>query len=144
MFNWFQYETKTIKIGYEDFLYILKNPDQYNIISTLSAENQECLIKNTLSIQNENYIFDNYIKEQKFNIKIIIYGSHSSDVRVDKKYKQLTEIGFNNIYIYTGGLFEWLLLQDIYGKNEFPTTSNIIDILKYRPKGILHNALKNL
>jgi len=35
-------------------------------------------------------------------------------------------------------------LQDIYGKNEFPTTSNIIDILKYRPKGILHNALKNL
>jgi hypothetical protein len=144
MFNWFQYETKTIKIGYEDFLYILKNPDQYNIISTLSAENQECLIKNTLSIQNENYIFDNYIKEQKFNIKIIIYGSHSSDVSVDKKYKQLTEIGFNNIYIYTGGLFEWLLLQDIYGKNEFPTTSNIIDILKYRPKGILHNALKNL
>ena len=144
MFNWFQYETKTIKIGYEDFLYILKNPDQYNIISTLSAENQECLIKNTLSIQNENFIFDNYIKEQKFNIKIIIYGSHSSDVSVDKKYKQLTEIGFNNIYIYTGGLFEWLLLQDIYGKNEFPTTSNIIDILKYRPKGILHNALKNL
>jgi len=144
MFNWFQYETKTIKIGYEDFLYILKNPDKYNIISTLSAENQECLIKNTLSIQNENYIFDNYIKEQKFNIKIIIYGSHSSDVSVDKKYKQLTEIGFNNIYIYTGGLFEWLLLQDIYGKNEFPTTSNIIDILKYRPKGILHNALKNL
>ena len=58
MFNWFQYETKTIKIGYEDFLYILKNPDQYNIISTLSAENQECLIKNTLSIQNENYIFE--------------------------------------------------------------------------------------
>lgn len=144
MFNWFQYETKTIKIGYEDFLYILKNPDQYNIISTLSAENQECLIKNTLSIQNENFIFDNYIKQQKFNIKIIIYGSHSSDVSVDKKYKQLTEIGFNNIYIYTGGLFEWLLLQDIYGKNEFPTTSNIIDILKYRPKGILHNALKNL
>ena len=144
MFNWFQYETKTIKIGYEDFLYILKNPDQYNIISTLSAENQECLIKNTLSIQNENFIFDNYIKEQKFNIKIIIYGSHSSDVSVDKKYKQLTEIGFNNIYIYAGGLFEWLLLQDIYGKNEFPTTSNIIDILKYRPKGILHNALKNL
>ena len=144
MFNWFQYETKTIKIGYEDFLYILKNPDKYNIISTLSAENQECLIKNTLSIQNENYIFDNYNKEQKFNIKIIIYGSHSSDVSVDKKYKQLTEIGFNNIYIYTGGLFEWLLLQDIYGKNEFPTTSNIIDILKYRPKGILHNALKNL
>lgn len=144
MFTWFQYETKIIKIGYEDILYVLKNSDQYHIINTLSAENQECLIKNTLSIQNEIYIFDNYIKEQKFNIKIIIYGSNSSDVSVDKKYKQLTEIGFNNIYIYTGGLFEWLLLQDIYGKNEFPTTSNIIDILKYRPKGVLHNGPKHL
>lgn len=144
MFTWFQYETKIIKIGYEDILYVLKNSDQYHIINTLSAENQECLIKNTLSIQNEIYIFDNYIKEQKFNIKIIIYGSNSCDVSVDKKYKQLTEIGFNNIYIYTGGLFEWLLLQDIYGKNEFPTTSNIIDILKYRPKGVLHNTPKHL
>lgn len=144
MFTWFQYETKIIKIGYEDILYVLKNSDQYHIINTLSAENQECLIKNTLSIQNEIYIFDNYIKEQKFNIKIIIYGSNSCDVSVDKKYKQLTEIGFNNIYIYTGGLFEWLLLQDIYGKNEFPTTSNIIDILKYRPKGVLHNGPKHL
>lgn len=144
MFTWFQYETKIIKIGYEDILYVLKNSDQYHIINTLSAENQECLIKNTLSIQNEIYIFDNYIKEQKFNIKIIIYGSNSCDASVDKKYKQLTEIGFNNIYIYTGGLFEWLLLQDIYGKNEFPTTSNIIDILKYRPKGVLHNGPKHL
>lgn len=144
MFTWFQYETKIIKIGYEDILYVLKNPEQYHIINTLTPENQECLIKNTLSIQNEIYIFDNYIKEQKFNIKIIIYGSNSCDLSVDKKYKQLTEIGFNNIYIYTGGLFEWLLLQDIYGKNEFPTTSNIIDILKYRPKGVLHNAPKYL
>jgi len=35
--------------------------------------------------------------------------------------------------MYTGGLFEWLLLQDIYGKTEFPTTTNIIDLLKYKP-----------
>jgi len=37
-----------------------------------------------------------------------------------------------NLYVYIGGLFEWLLLQDIYGDEEFPTTSKIIDILKYK------------
>jgi len=40
-------------------------------------------------------------------------------------------LGFLNIYVYLGGIFEWLLLQDIYGDEEFPTTSKIIDILKY-------------
>jgi hypothetical protein len=28
---------------------------------------------------------------------------------------------------------EWLLLQDIYGADEFPTTSKLLDILQYRP-----------
>ena len=37
-------------------------------------------------------------------------------------------------HIYIGGLFEWLLLQDIYGDDEFPTTTKIIDILKYKGK----------
>jgi hypothetical protein len=40
------------------------------------------------------------------------------------------------LYVYIGGLFEWLLLQDIYGDEEFPTTAKIIDILKY--KGTSH------
>ena len=38
-----------------------------------------------------------------------------------------------NVYLYAGGLFEWLHLQDIYGKQEFPTTTYILDILKYKP-----------
>jgi len=37
------------------------------------------------------------------------------------------------VYMYCGGMFEWLLLQDIYGANEFPTTARQMDILKYRP-----------
>jgi hypothetical protein len=35
--------------------------------------------------------------------------------------------------MYTGGLFEWMLLQDIYGDAEFPTTSRELDVLKFRP-----------
>jgi hypothetical protein len=48
-------------------------------------------------------------------------------------------LGFENVYIYRGGMFEWLLLQDIYGFDEFQTTSKITDLLKYKPDGsIIH------
>lgn len=134
-FNFFKNEEKLIKIGYEDVLYGLKYTEQYLIISTLPPNDQECLIKNTLLPEKEISIIDNYMLQQQFNMKIIIYGLNNCDLSVEKKYKQLIELGFNNVHIYVGGLFEWLMLQDIYGKTEFPTTKYILDILKYRPKG---------
>ena len=54
-----------------------------------------------------------------------------------KKHEQLLSLGLKNVYIYAGGLFEWLLLQDIYGYDEFPTTSKTIELLKYRGKSLL-------
>jgi hypothetical protein len=41
--------------------------------------------------------------------------------------------GFPEVYVYSGGLFEWMLLQDIYGQDEFPTTKKVLDILKWKP-----------
>jgi hypothetical protein len=78
------------------------------------------------------------IEEYEFKkCKIIVYGKNSCDSTAEKKYDQLIKLGFVNVYLYNGGLFEWLLLQDIYGKDEFPTTTNILDILKYKPIRIL-------
>jgi hypothetical protein len=57
---------------------------------------------------------------------------NSTDINVKKKYEQLGALGFFNVFIYSGGLFEWLLLQDIYGKELFQTTANERDILKYK------------
>ena len=57
---------------------------------------------------------------------------NSSDYSIFKKYEQLIKLGFYNVFVYTGGLFEWLLLQDIYGTEEFPTTAKQLDILKYK------------
>ena len=62
------------------------------------------------------------IKQGK-HIKIIIYGKNCNDEKIYIKYQQLISLGFYNVFIYVGGLFEWLLLQDIYGSDEFPTTS---------------------
>ena len=65
--------------------------------------------------------------------RFIVYGRNANDGTAEIKCKQLETLGFSNVYLYSGGLFEWLLLQDIYGKEEFPTTSLQLDILKYKP-----------
>jgi hypothetical protein len=74
-------------------------------------------------------------------ISIIIYGKNANDESIFKKYEQLITLGFSTVFVYTGGIFEWLLLQDIYGKEEFPTTSEELDILKYRANSVLQDKL---
>jgi hypothetical protein len=100
------------------------------LINTLNYDKQECLIKNSIVASSEEDIVNKYLKTNK-SIKIVIYGENCSDNKVIYKYNQLYKLGFVNIYVYLGGIFEWLLLQDIYGDEEFPTTSKILDILKY-------------
>tara|TARA_B100001769_G_scaffold270876_1_gene262773 strand:+ start:1713 stop:2129 length:417 start_codon:yes stop_codon:yes gene_type:complete len=102
------------------------------IINTLTSDDQECLIKNTLDVNHEVKILNKQIERGNFEEVIIIYGSNSSDNKVYDKYKQLLGLGFSNIYIYIGGIFEWLLLQDIYGFDLFPTTTRNHDLLSYK------------
>ena len=131
----------SIKINYEDIQYVLKNPEGHLLINTLSETEQECLISNTISIKNEENIINSCIKNVRKDIKIIIYGKNCNDEKTVNKYNQLTSLGFYNVYIYVGGLFEWLMLQDIYGEKEFPTTKKELDILKYKPYKVLNIPL---
>ena len=105
------------------------------IINTLNYDKQECLIKNSIHASNEEQIINNYLKNNK-SINILIYGENCCDNKIVTKYNQLYKLGFTNLYVYIGGLFEWLLLQDIYGDDEFPTTIKIIDLLKFKGKKI--------
>lgn len=92
-------------------------------------------------MESEVSTLNDLLEKQLFQTKIAIYGVHHCDATVEKKQKQLLELGFTHVYVYRGGLFEWLLLQDIYGRSEFPTTSNTLDILQYRPKKMLDTPL---
>jgi hypothetical protein len=122
------------KISFEDLQFALKYSNDFIIINTLPVEEQNCLIKNTLLYQMEEKLINEMMNNYEYNKKkIIIYGKNNNDETVEKKCNQLIQIGFSNVYFYSGGLFEWLLLQDIYGKDEFPTTTNILDLLKYKP-----------
>lgn len=121
------------KINFEDVQYVLKNNDIYILINTLNTSEQDCLILNTLRYEKEEEIINKFLKTGNKNVKIVVYGKNCNDEQIYKKFNQLSSLGFYNTYIYLGGLFEWLLLQDIYGDKEFPTTSKQIDILKYKP-----------
>ena len=132
------------KINYEDMQTVTKNPEIYLIINTLSPSDQKCLIVNTTVAEEEEILINKYLKENK-SIRIIVYGKNCNDDSVNKKYQQLLTLGFYNIFVYTGGMFEWLLLQDIYSADEFPTTTSMRDILKYKSSqrlniGLLENG----
>ena len=129
------------KINYEDVLYVIKNSEKHLLINTLNENEQDCLILNTVNINKEVEIINNFIRNANKEIKIIIYGANCNDEKIYIKYNQLNSLGFYNVYIYTGGLFEWLMLQDIYGENEFPTTKKELDILKYKPNKVLNIQL---
>ena len=66
-------------------------------------------------------------------LDLIIYGKNVNDESVEKKYNQIVALGFTYVFIYSGGMFEWVLMQDIYGMEEFPTTDYTLDILKFKP-----------
>jgi hypothetical protein len=128
------------KINFEDIQIVIKNPESYLLINTLNEDEQHCLIKNTVSIHQEESLINKYLQLGR-NIRIIIYGKNSNDEKIYKKYQQLLSLGFCNVFIYMGGLFEWLLLQDIYGADEFPTTIKQLDVLKYKPHSVLNIKL---
>jgi hypothetical protein len=99
---------------------------RYLIITTIKDNNYEKkpLIKGTLTpINEENKINELIINNDKDGI--IIYGRNNQDMTVIDKYKQLLKLGLTNVYIYIGGLFEWLLLHKQYSDIFYLENDNI-------------------
>lgn len=138
MFSIFQSKSKE-RIGFEDIKIIITHPTKYILINTLNVGEQEILIKNTIYYNEEEKLINSLINNYNIPDKpIIIYGRNCCDNNVEKKYDQLTKLGLKEIFIYYGGLFEWLLLNELYGNEQFPLNGehSKIDILKYRPINI--------
>jgi hypothetical protein len=108
--------------------------DPFILISTLPRTNQECLIANTVPIEQEEALINSMLglRPSVARKNIVVYGRNWWDESGFKKCAQLSHMGFS-VRLYAGGLFEWLCLQDIYGEDVFPTTSSTLDILQYGP-----------
>jgi hypothetical protein len=131
--DWFSTTTANNKANFEDVQYAIKHSKDVIIINTLSMSDQDCLILGTIPAYQEESIINEIITRIDVPDKrVIIYGRNALDISPEKKYKQLQNLGIIEIAIYSGGLFEWLLLQDIYGNKEFPTTKKNADLLRYK------------
>ena len=122
------------KINFEDMQYAITDHDTI-IINTMKPELQDCLIYRTVSIHNEVELL-NQLLNTNTGTRIVLYGINASDETIVSKYNQLASLGFYNVYVYPGGLLEWLLLQDIYGSDAFRTTKKELDILKYKGRRV--------
>ena len=127
-------------INFEDMQFAIGEQGKTLIINTLDAQQQNCLIAGTLAIDHEVEVLNTYLKKN-IDVRIIIYGMNETDQTCVKKYEQLIKLGFYNVYIFSGGVFQWLLLQDIYGAELFPTTATKVDLLKYKGRRHLNAPL---
>jgi hypothetical protein len=132
-----QTSSSTHRLNFEDIQEAIKNKERYLIINTLSSNNQACLLPNTIDFKQEESIV-NQLLSSSMEKRIIIYGKNVNDMSVYDKYEQLIKLGFRHVYVYPGGLFEWLCLQDIYSSELFPTSKKELDILKYKPSSIFN------
>lgn len=119
------------KVNFENIIDFQKENNGL-LISTLPQNEQSCLISKTIASSDEESIINSALYRNK-TINIYVYGKNSHDITIVSKAKQLMELGFSNVYVYVGGLFEWLLLQEIYSSENFKTNSVELDLLKYRP-----------
>ena len=132
MFTWLQKPTSKY-INFENVQDAVHSSQVIILLNTLPGNEQSCLIKNTVHANDEEQIINDMLFKLTVSDKpVFIYGKNDSDPRVEEKYNNLIKIGVESVYIYKGGMFEWMLLQDIYGKDEFPTTSKLMDILSFR------------
>ena len=129
------------KVNFEDVQQTIQTNSKYLLINTLNINNQNCLIKGTITPEKEITVINHNMNNT--NLRIIVYGKNSSDETIFKKYTQLNKLGFYNVFLYSGGIFEWLLLQDIYGQDNFPTTKEELDHLKYRARSAFNYLLEN-
>ena len=138
------------RIGFEDVLIAIKSGQNNNtnitccLINTMDPGSQFVLIPLTMPIANEEAKINEWLDKREFDIRIIIYGRNAVDDTVEKKYRQLKSLGFSNVFVYSGGIFEWCLLQDIYGAKQFPTTAAVKDMLVYKPPCVFNPLVQRL
>lgn len=126
------------KVSALDIKYIQQErmKDFYIITTLKHSLNPTPLINGTIEPTEEEPVINSLIKNKEFDKGIIIYGANSNDVKVIEKYKQIMKLGFTNVFVYIGGLFEWLLLSEAYPNIFYikPSNGNPYNVWDYVPE----------
>jgi hypothetical protein len=131
------------RLTFEDMQRIIDIKDIHNIkdiheikdfilINTMSLTDQSCLIPKTVTATEETALLNTLLGKRQKNVRIVIYGRNCNDETVLSKHNQIVSLGFTDVSVYLGGMFEWLLLQDIYTSALFPTVGQETDLLRFK------------
>ena len=120
------------KVSFEEVQSCFDSRSRHVVINTMPSSLQSCLIRGTTVLDREENVMNELIKSRP-DTQILIYGMNCNDDTIYAKHQQLVSLGLTCVKLYPGGMFEWLCLQEIYGKEAFPTTTEELDILKYKP-----------
>lgn len=123
---------KHYKFGFNDVQQAIRKQNAL-LINTLPPDQQDCLIEGSVNAIQEVERLNDFLEEEMYDETLIVYGLNHTDESVERKQKQLQSLGFRRVFVYLGGMFEWLLLQEIYGLAEFSTTSVQKDLLRFTP-----------
>jgi len=99
---------------------------------------EQCLIRATIPSDKEEQVINQLVsKGETRNVSVIIYGKNTMDIpKCMKQRDKLLQLGFNHVFVYGGGMFEWLLLNEIYQSELFPLDylqkGYKVDILAYK------------
>ena len=129
-----------VRASFDDVLLAIQHPHMC-LINTLPANEQGCLIAGTLPHDQEEEVMNGLVDAGDTRTHFVVYGRNSTDTTVVTKAEQLLELGFapERVLVYAGGMFEWVLLQDVYGTETFVTTTKVKDLLVFsRPTRTAH------
>lgn len=127
-------QNKVNIFNFEDVQQYIVGTQPFFLINTLPINLQKCVILGTMCALKEEKCFNDCLH---MNTPVLVYGKHHSDSSVTKKCNELVAFGFTNVNMYAGGLFEWLLLRDVYGDELFPVNTgplSVVEILDYKHK----------
>lgn len=103
--------------------YCIEFGERVYLITVMERDESDKVIKGTIPFKEEEITMNSIIKQNKMDtVTVIVYGKDACDERIYKKAKQMMELGFKRVRIYIGGMFEWNLLVELYGDENFPTS----------------------
>lgn len=88
-------------------------------------------IEGTVDGDKANQVLDKCLREDPSKL-VVFYGLNSTDSAPLHRWNNATQLGLENAHVYCGGMFEWLILGELYGNDMFPVTSIQDDLLKFK------------
>jgi hypothetical protein len=108
------------EIGVTDFKKLL-GTGKVLLFNGLKKQYHSCVIPGTIPYPAMRKVIKNMEEE---DIAIVYCANYSCNAS-----------HLETVYIYSGGIFEWLLLQKKYGKKKYPTSGDCdIENMKHRQK----------